>query len=43
MENLSDYSNYVAAAYAVATLVIIGFTAIVLIKYLRLKKSRNEK
>ena len=43
MENLSDYSNYVAAAYMVAAFVITGFTLVVLAKYWRLKKLRNEK
>lgn len=43
MENLSDYSNYVIAAYMVAGLAIAGFTAIILAKYFFLKKHKNEK
>ncbi len=43
MENLSDYSNYVTAAYIVAMLSIAGLTLFTLIKYWRLKKMHNEK
>ncbi len=44
MENLTDYSNYVLMAYAVASLVMTGLMLIVVTKYFSAKaKIKNEK
>jgi len=47
MENLSDYSNYILAAYTVAIVAIGGFSSVVLYKYFTTKskfqKISNEK
>ena len=37
MENLSDYSGFVFAAYLIATLILVGFAAFVIAKYFSVK------
>ena len=37
MENITDYSNYVAAAYLAAGLIFSTLAGYVLVKYFRLK------
>jgi len=39
MENITDYSNYVVAAYLVAGLIFSALAGYVLVKYFRLKLS----
>ena len=43
MENLSNYSDFVIAAYAVADIVTIGLLIYVVVKYLKVKKKFNVK
>jgi heme exporter protein D len=44
MENLTDYSNYVLAAYGVASISIISLMTLVVMRYFSTKsKIKNEK
>ena len=47
MQNLTDYSNYVSAAYAVTIITIALFFSVVVYRYLKLKAKfktlKNEK
>lgn len=47
MQNLTNYSNYVSAAYAVTIITIVIFFSMVIYRYLKLKSKlktvKNEK
>jgi heme exporter protein CcmD len=43
MENLSNYSDFVNAAYAITALATVGLLVYVVVKYFKAKKKLNAK